>query len=128
VDQEDLAESEFETLRQTLATFAAERGWEKFHNPRNLLLALNGEIGELSELLQWVPDNEVDQWILEPSNRSAVQDEIGDILIYLVYLAGKLQIDVLKAATSKIEKNALRYTIEAAYGHAEKVDKTTIED
>lgn len=36
-----------------MQTFATEREWQKFHTPRNILLALVGEVGEVAEILQW---------------------------------------------------------------------------
>ena len=36
--------------------FCKARGWGKFHLPRNILLAMVGEVGEIAELL-WVPSS-----------------------------------------------------------------------
>ena len=44
---------DLETLRQQLAGFALEREWDQFHTPRNLALAMVGEVGELCEIFQW---------------------------------------------------------------------------
>jgi hypothetical protein len=46
-----------EALRQDQAQFASERDWDKFHTPRNVLLAMVGEVGELSEIFQWRGDD-----------------------------------------------------------------------
>ncbi len=42
-----------EELRLALHKFADDRDWHQFHTPRNLLLALVGEVGELAETMQW---------------------------------------------------------------------------
>lgn len=42
-----------DSCRHAMAVFCHERGWERFHTPRNLLLALVGEVGEVAELFQW---------------------------------------------------------------------------
>ena len=39
--------------RDAMRAFVAERGWMQFHTPRNLLLALVGEVGELAEVFRW---------------------------------------------------------------------------
>jgi NTP pyrophosphatase (non-canonical NTP hydrolase) len=39
-------------VRDALRDFAAARDWDQYHTPRNLLLALTGEVGELAELFQ----------------------------------------------------------------------------
>ena len=36
-------------LQGSLRDFARERDWEQFHTPKNLAMALSGEIGELAE-------------------------------------------------------------------------------
>jgi len=33
--------------------FVKERDWEQFHTPRNLVMALVGEVGEVAEIFQW---------------------------------------------------------------------------
>jgi len=40
--------------------FAAARHWQPFHTPRNLMLALTGEVGELAEIFQWKTDGLAD--------------------------------------------------------------------
>ena len=42
-----------QSLRELQAAFARARDWDQFHTPRNILLALTGEVGELAEIFQW---------------------------------------------------------------------------
>lgn len=46
-------EPTLENLRSIQTQFVNERNWEQYQTPRNLLLALVGEVGELAELFQW---------------------------------------------------------------------------
>ncbi len=76
--------SDFDALQAGIRDFAAERGWGQFHDPKSLLLALVGEVGELSELLQWLPAEEVADQARDEPLRTQVRDEVADVLIYLL--------------------------------------------
>lgn len=89
--------------------FAAARNWERFHTPRNLVLALCGEAGELAAELQWVPDEGVAEHLLDPAAFARLADEVADVLIYLIRLADVSGIDVLSAVQAKIERNETRF-------------------
>src|SRR5258706_4983710 len=83
-------------LRTRLRAFAAERDWDQFHSPKNLAIALSVEASELLEHFQWMPENE-SRILLSPT-LNAVREEMADVLLYLVRLADKLDIDLLDAA------------------------------
>ncbi len=110
-----------DTLRTRLRIFVAEREWDKFHNPKNLVMALIVEAGELVEQFQWLTPHEADS--LRPEQRAEVELEIADVLIYLVELADRLGIDPLAAAEKKLAINAVKYPVEKARGRAGKSDK-----
>jgi dCTP diphosphatase len=42
-----------EQLRRLQESWVIERNWTQYHTPRNLVLALVGEVGELAEIFQW---------------------------------------------------------------------------
>ena len=106
--------SELIDLRDRLRIFAAERDWDQFHSPKNLAAALSVEAAELLEHFQWLKEEQsVD---LAPAKRAAVGEEIADVLLYLIRIADKLDIDVLDAALKKIEANAKKYPVEKARG------------
>jgi len=105
-------------LRDELRAFAAERDWDPFHSPRNLATALAVEAAELLEPFQWLTDEQS----RDPSaeTRAAVEEELADVLLYLVRLADKLGVDLEQAARAKIVRNAAKYPIEKAKGSARK--------
>lgn len=106
-------------LNDSVNEFVRERDWEKFHTPRNLLLALQGEVGELSELFQWVGDAEITQdWLYE--RRTNIEDEVADVFIYLLRLCHVLDIDLESSTLKKIEKNRVKYPIDKFRGLAKK--------
>lgn len=101
-------------LSATLRQFADARDWHQFHSPKNLAAALIVECGELLEHFQWLTEAESDA--LSDAKRADVALELADVLIYLVRLADRLDIDLLETATAKIAINAEKYPVETAKG------------
>jgi NTP pyrophosphatase (non-canonical NTP hydrolase) len=109
---------DLETLRQTVAAFVAERDWEQFHSPKNLAMALTVEAAELQEQFQWLTLEQAEA--LDDDQREAVADEMADVLVYLVRLADRLDVDLLEAAERKMAKNRAKYPAEQVRGKAVK--------
>lgn len=99
----------FFDIGETLDGFAAERGWQQHHLPRSLMLALVKEVGELTELFQWIPDAQVEKWLGEGNNRDEVAAELADVFIYLHYIARATQVDLPSAISQKIATNRAKY-------------------
>jgi len=95
--------------QRQLRQFVQDRKWEQFHNPKNLVLALMGELGELSEQFTWL-DGEESKKIMNGPNKEAVEDELADIFIYLLRLCDVLNVDLDKIFNKKMEKNSKKYT------------------
>jgi dCTP diphosphatase len=115
---EDAMASELKELRDRLRVFAAERDWDQFHAPKNLACALTVEAAEIMEHFQWLTDDQSRN--LNPSAVAEVADELADVLVYLIRLADKLDIDLFAAAVRKIDRNGEKYPIEKARGSAKK--------
>ena len=94
-------------LRDELRRFAADRDWDQFHSPKNLASALAVEAAELLEPFQWLTEEQSRHLTAEQS--AAVREEVADVLLYLIRLADKLDIDLVAAARDKIVRNAVRY-------------------
>ena len=105
-------------LRDRLRAFIAERDWDQFHTPKNLAAALVVEAGELLEHFQWLTADASKS--LTAAQLAQVRDETADVLIYLVRLADKLDIDLLDAAREKMAKNALKYPVAKSRGNIRK--------
>jgi NTP pyrophosphatase (non-canonical NTP hydrolase) len=105
-------------LRDALRRFATEREWDEFHSPRNLATALCVESAELLEHFQWLTD--ATSRALSSETRQKVREEMADVLLYLVRLADRLEVDLLEAATDKMELNARKYPVEKARGSSRK--------
>ncbi len=105
-------------LTARIRQFAEERDWEQFHCPKNLSMALIVEAAELVEHFQWLSRQQSGE--LNDERHDAVSLEMADVLIYLLRMADRLNIDLLEAARKKIEINAKKYPIAFAKGKADK--------
>ena len=101
-----------------LRSFARERDWEQFHAPKNLAAALSVEAAELLEHFQWLTEEQSRQ--LPDEKKRAVAQELADVFLYLLQLSDKLDVDLFKAAWSKLEANAAKYPVERAKGSSKK--------
>ncbi|KAE8723817.1 dCTP pyrophosphatase 1 [Hibiscus syriacus] len=109
-----------EELKKRMAEFAKERDWDQFHSPRNLLLALVGEVGELSEIFQWRGEVErgLPDW--KDEEKQHLGEELSDVLLYLVRLSDICGVDLGKAALRKMELNAIKYPVGICKGSSKK--------
>lgn len=108
-------------LADRLSDFVAKRDWEQFHTPKNLAMALAGEVGELVTEFQWLTSEESASVMLADSEAAErVKAELADVTIYLVRLATVLGVDLVDNAHGKIDKNAQRYSVEGFRGSASK--------
>ena len=115
---------DLEALRLRVAAFAAARDWDQFHAPKNLAMALIAECAELVEHFQWLSAE--DSAALTEEKRTAVRLELADVLIYLVRIADKLDVDLLEAAREKIAINEKRYPAAQVRGDARRASEYEI--
>jgi len=108
-------------IREQLRAFVAERDWDQFHNPKNLAMAMVVEAGELLEHFQWLTAEQAES--LSSEARAEVELEIADVLLFLLRLCDRLDIDPLQAAQRKLVLNALKYPVDKARGRSTKYDK-----
>ena len=118
----DITINSLDALRQQVREFAIERAGERYHTPKNLVMALSVEASELLEPFQWLTAEQSLQ--LSADQHEAVRQEIADMLIYLTRLADILDIDLLEAAADKLAINARKYPVDKAYGNAFKYSAT----
>ena len=108
-------------LREQVRKFADARDWAQFHTPKNLAMALAVEAAELLEPFQWLTDDQSRD--LPTATRVAVEQELADVLLYLIRLADKLGIDLEQAAHAKIALNGDKYPVEKSRGSNRKYDE-----
>ncbi len=108
-------------LNDILLAFARERDWEQFHSPKNLSMALAGEAGELLEHFQWL--SEAQSADLPADKKQAVAGEMADILIYLIRLAERLDVDLIDSVHRKVGINRQRYPADKVRGDARRAEE-----
>ncbi|MDF2051178.1 nucleotide pyrophosphohydrolase [Arthrobacter sp. Cr_A7] len=112
-------------LQGLVRRFADERDWGKIHTPRNLILALSGEVGEVAELLQWTTDADVEAWLADPANVQMLSLELADVFSYLLRLSDVCGVDLESALRTKVELNETRYPVALSKGSSKKYDQLT---
>ena len=104
-----------EEIIQALLEFRNERDWERFHNPKDLALAISIESAELLELYLWKKSEE--------ANLAKVKDELADIFLFLFLLAEKYNFDVKEIVLEKIKQNGEKYPVDKAKGKSTKYNE-----
>jgi NTP pyrophosphatase (non-canonical NTP hydrolase) len=107
-------------LKARALRFRDERSWRSFHNPKDLVLALVAEAGELCELVLWKDPAQLEAELREEPARSRFADEIADVQNLLLLLVDALELDLADAFARKLEANASKYPVAKASGSARK--------
>ncbi len=104
------------SLKDAMRRFVAERDWEQFHSPKNLVMGLAVETAELMEHFLWM-DNDASRRVVDNSAElGEIADEMADVACYLLALANTLNLDLSDAILGKLEKNAQKYPAEKYKG------------
>lgn len=110
--------SDLGDLTKRYRAFSQARDWEQFHDPRSLILALVGEVGELAELFQWPSESANDAMNPRSTLHRRSSEEIADVFLYLLRLADVLGIDLIDAANNKLDAAEVRFPADAFHGRA----------
>ncbi|NRA89715.1 MAG: nucleotide pyrophosphohydrolase [Simkaniaceae bacterium] len=105
----------FTDMKVYLDKFISDRGWDEFRNPKNLVMALSVETAELTEIFQWLSPDEAENVKYDLEKVEAIEEEMADILSYLIQLAGKLDIDLEKSFWKKTKKNEIKHQKQNIY-------------
>ncbi len=114
---------ELDEIKQALRSFAGARNWDQFHTPKNLVMALSGEVGELNEIYQWLTADESKKDNISVANLAKTKEEVADILLYLIRLADTLDIDLKQAAIAKLKQNEEKYPVALSKDNAIKYNR-----
>ena len=110
-------------IAEQLQKFAMERDWDQFHTPKNIATSISVESAELLELFQWTRGQKDWNEISEVEVKEKIENEVADILLYLIRFADLAKIDLEKVALRKIELNAKKYPIETSKGSDKKYNE-----
>lgn len=110
---------EIKKIQEKLRKFTKERNWDQFHTPKNISMALSVEVAELIEIFQW-SNTDGTKEINDEEIRKNIEEEIADILIYILIFSDKLNLNLSEIVSKKIEKNEDKYPIKKSYGTSKK--------
>jgi len=113
--------NEIETILGRIREFADERDWEPFHSPKNMSMALSVEASELLEHFQWMTQGESRE--IQGEKKQEVSEEVADVFLYLLRMCDQLDIDLIKVANQKIDKNAIKYPVDKSKGRSTKYNQ-----
>lgn len=100
------------TLKEAVRRFAEVREWEPYHSPKNLVMALAIETGELMEHFLWLDADAARRVVDDPVARQGVADELADVACLVLNLSLHTGIDLADAIADKMTRNALKYPVE----------------
>lgn len=107
-------------LKKQVLSFAQERDWEQFHSPKNLSMALAAEAAELMEHFLWTDSEASRATVAKKQLRSAIEEELADVVIYALEFANQAGVDMTAAIESKLKQNAIKYPVEKSKGRSVK--------
>jgi len=99
----------FDELNRDVRKFCEERDWTQYHTPKNLAIGLSTESNELLELFRFKDRDEQEAFLADTESRADVEDELADVLFFILRFADLYDVDLEKALTTKLEKNRARY-------------------
>lgn len=112
-----------ELLKDIVKDFCEERDWDQFHNIKDLSIALSIEASELLELFRWKEVGQLSALLNDKAKREAIEDELSDILFFILRIAQMSDIDLYKSMQRKVAKNAQKYPVEKARGNSKKYNE-----
>ena len=111
------------SLKEKVAAFRDERDWLKFHNPKDLSIALSVESAELQELFLWKGCQSTEKVRGDAKLIRRIKEEMADVGIYLLSLTDVLNVDLSEAVIQKLAQNASKYPVDKSKGSSKKYDE-----
>lgn len=114
---------DLDKLHTRIQKFSHDRNWDQFHSMKNLSMALSVEASELAEIFQWMSEKESNELQNNPEKLQAFRDEVADVLIYLLRMSYKMNLNLEDVVLEKMDKNEIKYPVKLAFGNAKKYDE-----
>jgi len=102
-------------LTAQIQTFVDARDWRKFHNAKDLAVAIAAEAGELMQHFVWQQEEQIEKRL--EKNREEIASEIADVAILLFEFADNLGMNLGNVMQAKIARNDIRYPVEKSKGN-----------
>ena len=110
-------------LKEKIREFCEARDWDQFHNAKELAIALSIEASELLEIFRWKTSEEVAELFKNPAKTEDIEDEMADVLYFLVRISQLYDIDLSEALERKMDKNNKKYPVDKFKGSSKKYNE-----
>ena len=110
-------------LSEKVKLFCEERDWDQFHNPKDLAIGISTEANELLDIFRFKSVEDMEKIFQESEKKDHVEDEIADVLFFVLRFAQMNNIDLNAALEKKIGKNSRKYSVETAKGNNKKYNE-----
>ncbi len=107
-------------LKRLVQAFVSERDWGKYHNAKDVAIAINVEAAELLELFEWVREHEIPALLEDEAKRRHLGEELADVILLCLNLASVADLDVADTVGRKLEKNRMKYPADLVRGNYRK--------
>lgn len=109
-------------LMSLIDNFCKERDWEQFHTPKDLAIGISTEANELLQIFRFKSNAEI-KHLLNSSRKSDIEEELADVLYFVLRFAQLNNIDLSSAIRKKLAKNEQKYPVEKVKGNNKKYDE-----
>jgi len=103
-------------LTDRVRSFCEARDWDQFHGPKDLAIGVITEAAELLEHFRFQSDTQALGILKDKKSRKEIEDELADVLFFLLRFSQRFDIDLTTALLRKIEKSEQKYPVEKAKG------------
>jgi NTP pyrophosphatase (non-canonical NTP hydrolase) len=110
-------------MSEMIRKFCTERDWDQFHNPKDLAIGISTEANELLDLFRFQSAQQVNDLMQDPQTLTLVQEELADVLFFVLRFAQMNGIDLQQSLVDKLAKSAVKYPIEQAKGNNQKYNR-----
>lgn len=116
-------ERKIHELKEKIKNYCEVRDWDQFHGAKDLAIGLITEASEVLEHFRFKSEKEVEALFKNPEKREHIEDEMADVLYFLMRLAQKYDVDLSEALDRKMEKNEKRYPVDKCKGSNKKYNE-----
>jgi NTP pyrophosphatase (non-canonical NTP hydrolase) len=117
------SDTQIAALKDRVRSFCEARDWDQFHGAKDLAIGIATEAAELLEHFRFQSEVEVQKILDDPVGRKEIQDELADVLIFVLRFGQRFEVDLVTAVLDKLAQNEARYPVETAQGSNRKAGR-----
>jgi NTP pyrophosphatase (non-canonical NTP hydrolase) len=103
--------------------FCEKRNWKQYHTPKEVAIGLSTESNELLQLFRFKSEDEQEEFLGDEQKREEIENELADILYFLLLFSDSYGVDLEAALQEKIEQNKSQYPQNKYEGSNEKYNE-----